>query len=364
MNDIDFMRRAIHLALKAKGMTSPNPIVGAVIVKGNKVIAEGFHHRCGADHAEIVALKKAGSSAQGARLFVTLEPCYHYGRTPPCVEAVIKSGIKEVIVGMKDPNPLTNGKSIRKLHQIGIKTKVGILQKECEAMNEVFLKYIKSRMPFVVAKCAQTLDGKIATLTGDSKWITSEKTRQFSRKMRDQFDAILVGVNTVLKDNPSLNGVNKQKRLKKIILDAMLKISLQAKIFKGTAPSDCIIATTNKASSSRIKSFQQKGACVIVCPSIAGRIRLKWLFKELAKREIISILIEGGAKVIGSALKEKLVDKMHIYFAPKIVGDQKALSSVDGLNISKINKTIQLNKLNIEFTDKDIFITGYVLRNR
>jgi len=354
------MRMAFDLAAKGKGSTSPNPMVGAVVVKGNRLIATGWHKRCGADHAEIVALKKAGGRARGAKLYVTLEPCFHYGRTPPCVDQVIDSGIREVVIGMVDPNPLTRGKSIAKLRRAGIKVRTGILRPDAERLNEIFVKYMRSQMPFVAAKCAQTLDGKIATVTGESKWITSSKTRDYARRVRDEFDAILVGVNTVLRDDPRLNGVRKTKRLKKIILDSSLKTPLTARLFKGARPADCVIAVTHKASPAKIKQFQNKGARLIICPAKDGRVDLKCLLKALAKEEITSILMEGGARVIGGALKEKLVDKLYIYVAPKIIGDQDALSSVVGVGTVNIGRSIRLKNLTSRNIGQDILLTGYV----
>jgi diaminohydroxyphosphoribosylaminopyrimidine deaminase / 5-amino-6-(5-phosphoribosylamino)uracil reductase len=356
------MKRALDLALKAKGQTSPNPMVGCVIVRNGKVIAEDYHRRCGEDHAEVIALKKAGTQAKGATIYVNLEPCHHFGRTPPCVDTIISSGIKEVVIGQKDPNPLTNGKSIQKLKKAGIKVTIGVLENECKRMNEFFNKYIALGMPYVVAKTAQTLDGKIATSTGDSKWITSESTRAFARAKRDEFDAILVGINTVLKDDPSLNGI--KKAIKKIVVDSELKLSLKAKLFKGVRPADCFIATTKKADVKKVDSFRKKGLNVFICPLKGGHVDLAWFLKELAKNEITSVLIEGGATVIGSALKANLVDKMHIYVAPKIVGDERALSSIVGNKITKINQTIKLNQLEIQRLNEDLLITAYVHRNR
>ncbi len=356
------MQTALKLALKARGQTTPNPMVGTVIVKGSKIIAQGWHHQCGADHAEIDAFKKAKKDVKGATLYVTLEPCHHVGRTPPCVDEIIKRGIKEVIIAMKDPNPLTNGKSISKLKRAGIKVQVGVLEKEAQKINEAFVKYIRTGMPFVVAKSAQTLDGKIATATGDSKWITSDKTRAFARAKRDEFDAILVGGNTVLKDNPSLNA--HKKTIKKVVVDSKLAISPKAKLFSGVNLSDCILATTKQASQTKIRAFEKKGITVLVCPQNKAGVDLKWLFKELAKRSIISILIEGGATIIGDALKNNLVDKMHIYVAPKIVGDQKALSAIVGLNTRYINQALQFTDVNLAKIDQDFFITAYVHRNR
>lgn len=363
MTDIEYMKKALGLALKARGKTSPNPIVGAVVVKSGRIIGEGFHRRRGADHAEVVALKNAGKNASGGQLYVTLEPCFHYGRTPPCVDRIIESGIHEVIISMKDPNPLTNGKSINKLKKAGIKVRCGIMRGEAEKINEVFIKYVTCKMPFVVTKSAQSIDGKIATVTGQSKWITSEKTRLYARRMRDEFDAILVGINTILKDNPGLNGSRKTKRIKKIILDSSLRIPLKAGIFYETEPSDCFVATTSKAPASKIKFLRNKGINVLVCPKKGKRIHLKWLYKELAKMGIMSILIEGGSLVIGSALREGLVDKMIFYIAPMIIGSQDALSSISSQSILNISKAVRLKDLSLSKINEEILITGYVFRN-
>ncbi len=363
LNDEHFMRLALAEAKKGLGRTSPNPMVGAVVVKNNKILATGFHHHCGGDHAEIDAFKKIGTKAKGSKLYVTLEPCRHYGRTPPCVDQIIKRGIKEVVVAMKDPNPLTNGKSIKILKKAGVKVKVGVLEKEARWVNEAFIKHMTKGFPFVVTKTAQTLDGKIATRTGESKWITQDATREFARKIRDQFDAILVGVDTVLKDDPRLNGYHK-KTLKKIILDSTGKTPLKARLFHKISSKQCILATTKKISSQKIKIFRNKDVDVLVCPQKDGGVDLKWLFKELAKKEITSILIEGGAQTIGSALKNNLVDKMHVYIAPKILGDQNAKSAIAGLNIRNLSKAISLKDVSLRTIDQDIWIEGYVHRHR
>lgn len=352
------MRQALSLAARGKTTTSPNPMVGSVIVKANEVIAQGWHRRCGGDHAETVALKKARDRAKGATLYITLEPCFHYGKTPPCVERIVQSGIKEVIVAMKDPNPLTNGKSLTVLRRAGIFVKVGVLRKEAQKLNEVFIKYITTGLPFVATKSAQTLDGKIATVTGDSKWITSIKTRNYARTIRDEFDAILIGNDTVIKDDPQLNG--KRKNLKKIILDSTLKISMHAKLFQEMAVGQCIIATTSKALASKVQLFQRKGIQVMCCPQKDGKVNLQWLLKELGGQKISSILVEGGAHVIGGMLKAKLVDKMYIYVSPKILADQNALSSVVGRKIKNINQASELKNLDVQKVGKDILITGYV----
>ncbi len=358
----EYMQQALNLAKKAKGKTSPNPIVGCVVVKAGRVIGEGYHRRAGLDHAEIVALKKCGAKARGATLYVTLEPCFHVGRTPPCVKALIASGVKKVYIGIKDPNPLTGGKSIALLRRSGVEVSVGLLKAEIERANEDFISYITKRRPFIAIKSAQTLDGKIATRSGESKWITSQATRQKAYRIRDQYDAILVGVNTVLKDNPRLNGFNKKRVIKKIILDSSLKTSLPANLFKGSYES-CYVAVTKKASQRKIKAFISKGVHVIVCPSHKDGVDIKWLLKDLAKKEIMSILVEGGAKVCGAMLKSKCVDKMYTYIAPKIIGDHQALSSIDGNNISKLVNAFDVTTDSIETIGKDVLITSYVYRN-
>jgi len=358
--DFRYMRLAMILALKAKGQTSPNPLVGAILVKKGRIISTGYHRYCGADHAEVMAIKNGGSQVRGATLYVTLEPCCHYGRTPPCVDTIIQSGIKEVVVGMKDPNPLMSGRSLKILKKAGIKIRVGLLQDDLLRMNEIFVKYIRTRMPFVVAKMAQTIDGKVANLQGQSQWITSEKTRGFSHRLRNDFDAILVGVNTVLKDNPYLNAMSKTKRIKKIVLDSGLRTPLDSNLFKKTSPEDVFIATTTKADKNKLKILQKKGINVIICPKTSQGIRLQWLLNRLASLEICSILIEGGASVIGSAFQEKLVDKVWIFMAPKIMGDAKALSSVVGLKNSKINRLLTLKNVCCHKINDDIFIEGYL----
>ena len=360
MNDLDYMRMAMGLALRAKGETSPNPMVGAVIVRANRVVARGFHRRAGSDHAEIVALKKAKALARGAILYVTLEPCCHHGRTPPCVDQIIEAGVGKVVVGMRDPNPLMNGRSIARLKKSGVKVNVGCLEKELRKINEVFVKYITRQLPFVVTKSAQTLDGKIATVNGQSKWITSAQTRRWTHRLRDEFDAMLVGINTVLKDDPGLHATRKNKRIKKIIMDSHLRLPVKARLLEKTDPRDVIVATTLEAPKSRLRYWQERGVCVLSAPSREGRVDLKWLLRELAKREITSVLIEGGGAVIGSALKEKLVDKMIVAIAPKILGDQKARSAVEGLSPKDINRLVRLKDVTCRNIGCDLLIEGYL----
>ncbi len=364
MTDIDYMKTAFRLALRAKGKTSPNPLVGALIVRGHRIVAEGWHKYCGADHAEVMALKKAGRKAQGATLYVTLEPCSYFGRTPPCVDPIIAAGIREVVVGMKDPNPLNNGKSLVMLRRAGIKMRVGFLEEPLKEMNEAFIKYITKKLPFVVAKCAQTLDGKIATASGRSQWITSPASRDYAHALRKDFDAILVGINTVLKDDPFLNAPGKRKPIKKIVVDTHLQIPMNANVFKDTEPSSVMIAATAKAKKTKIQLLRKKGVCVLMGPESHGGVQLKWLLRELAKREIANLLMEGGGRTIGGALREDLVDKFLIFMAPKIMGDERALGSVSGLMVRHVDESVRLYDVRVERLGEDILIEGYVHRNR
>ncbi len=351
------MQRAFELAQKGWGKTLPNPMVGAVLVKGGKIIAEGWHARLGADHAEAMAIKKAGAKAKCCDLYVTLEPCSHTGRTPPCTQAIMKAGIKRVYVGVLDPNPRMNGQSIALLRKAGIHVEVGFLTEELNCLNEAFNKYISQRMPFVVAKTAQTLDGKVATLNGESKWITGDATREFSRNLRRQYNGIVVGINTVLADDPCLIALDKDKPFKKIIIDSTLRMPLKARLFKDTSSADVIVITTPKAAAAKIKLLAKK-AQVWVAPIKTAGVDLGWAFKELAKAEIAAILIEGGPTLIGSALKSGLVDKMHIYIAPQIMGE--GLPSIRGLKVNRLAQTIKLKDTSIGKIGDDLFIEGYV----
>ncbi len=359
MTDQEYMQMAMRLALRAQGKTSPNPMVGAVIVKKGKIISQGFHRRCGSDHAEIAALKNAQASVKGATLYVTLEPCGHYGRTPPCVDAIIASGIKKVVIGTRDPNPVNNGASIKKLNKAGIKTVVGVLQEELQKLNEPFFKFIQDKRPFVVIKWAQTLDGKIATATGSSKWITSEKTRKFSHKLRDRFDAILVGINTVIRDDPFLNGVSASKKLKKIIIDPHLRVPLKANIFHDVAQGQVIIVTSKSSDKIKARSLEKRGVLVVPCPRIAASLDLRFLFKELGRLDIVNILVEGGSRTIGKIVDQRLADRALIFIAPKLIGDQSALSAVDGMRVKDVSGALRLKNVTIRSVGEDILVEGY-----
>ena len=354
------MSRVLELALKGEGRTSPNPMVGCVIFKNGSIIAEGWHKKAGSDHAEVMALKKAKTNASGAKMVVNLEPCAHYGRTPPCVDRIIESGIRKIVIAHRDPNPLTKGKSIRKLRRAGIEVSVGCLKTEAERVNRPFLKAIVKGLPFTVIKIAQTLDGKIATQGGQSKWITSAQTRRMARKRRDGFDAILVGINTVLKDNPRLTGMKKNSRLKSVILDTKLRIPESSLCLGAKPPEDVFLVGTGKASLQKRKRLEEKGYRVIIAPGKSGKIDLNWLWRYLAKKDIISVLVEGGPSVSGSVLKNKLADRIHCYIAPALAADRMAKSSVDGIPLSAVNDCIKLKNVQIYQLKPDILVEADV----
>jgi len=356
MKDLYFMDIALKLALRAQGSTSPNPLVGALVVKDGKVVGSGYHRKAGAHHAEIFALNQAGTQAKGATLYVTLEPCSHFGKTPPCVDRILDSGIKKVVIGMKDPNPVNNGRSIRLLRNKGINVKVGILKEELKRINEPFIKYITENMPFVAVKVGQSLDGKIATRLTDSKWITSQQARSYTHKLRKFYDAILVGINTVINDNPQLNNPYSQKQPLKIIIDSSLKIPLKAKALRN--PSSVIIATNSKGSRRKYNLLKKDGVRILRVPSKNKKVDLKLLFKELAKMQITNILVEGGGKIIGSLFDEKLVDKVMFVIAPKIIGGERAVSSVRGKGVDTINRIIKLKHIDIKKIGSDLLVEG------
>lgn len=346
------MRRAVELAKRGKGFVSPNPLVGAVFVRGGKIIAEGFHKKFSGDHAEIVALKNAGEkSLTGSTLYINLEPCVHYGKTPPCVPKIISTGIARVVIAMKDPNPLVSGRGITALRKAGMKVEVGCLKREAFALNEKFIKWITSGMPFVSMKIAMSLDGKIATRTGDSKWITGESSREYVKRLRDEYDAILVGTGTVLADNPSLSG--KTREPKRIILDSALKIPLTAKIFRD---SNIFVATTSGAPKSKINALIKRGIDFKIFKSMDGEIPLNPLLRYLGGKNISSVLVEGGSEIFGSAIDEKLVDKFYWFIAPKIIGGRDAKPAVGGKGIAKMAQAIDLGNFSFRKIGTDILV--------
>lgn len=358
MTDEIFMREALRIARNAEGRTSPNPLVGAVVVREGKIIAEGWHRQAGTPHAEVHALNMAGDLAKGATLYVTLEPCSHYGRTPPCANRIVESGISKVVVAMTDPNPKVAGRGIEILKSAGIEVEVGILEDEARQLNEIFLKWITKKLPFVTMKFACSLDGKIATAAGQSQWISCEESRKFVHRLRDKFDAIMVGIGTVLADNPSLTTrLVEGKNPVRIVADSQARTPLDSKLLcDGQAKT--IIAVTEKAPHEKISRLEELGAEIIFAGT--ERVDLKILLEELARREITSVLVEGGGTLNYALLEAGLVDKVFAVIAPKILGGKSALTAVEGEGFKKLSDAVLLKNISVEKLGDDILISGCV----
>ncbi|OGC22348.1 riboflavin biosynthesis protein RibD [candidate division WOR-1 bacterium RIFOXYB2_FULL_42_35] len=359
--DKKFMREALLLAKATEGRTTPDPMVGAVLVKDGRIIARGYHSEVKTAHAEAWAIQKAGQQAKGAILYINLEPCSHYGNNPPCADLVVRAGIKEVVAAMRDPNPLVNGQGFKILQNKKVKLRVGLLEAEAKKLNEVFIKHITTQKPFVVVKVVTTLDGKIATKTGASRWVSGPETLKFAHHLRNVYDAILVGVGTVLIDNPTLTTrlVKKIKHPIRIVLDALAKTPLTAKVVTNKE-TRTIIVVGPKAAKKKIEALKKNGVEMLKVKASKGRINLPALMKKLAKMKITSVLVEGGGEVIASALQAKVVDKMHCIIAPKIFGGRTAKTSVEGEGIKSPEQAWQLNNVKVERLGEDILVTGYL----
>jgi len=359
MDDERWMRRALRLAEKGRGRTSPNPMVGAVLVNDGKVVGEGFHAKAGEAHAEIVVLQQAREETRGAVLYLNLEPCTHHGKTPPCAPQVVEAGVKRVVIGMEDPNPLVKGKGVETLKRAGLEVEVGILEKKCQRLNEAFCKYILKKEPFVILKVAATLDGKIATRNSDSKWISGEASRRFVHKLRDQVDGVLVGIGTVLKDDPMLTArIRGGRDPYRIILDSQLKIPEEAKVI-GTRPTKAIIASTELAPKDKIEKLEKRGVKILIFDSKGGKINLKSCLSKLGEIGMMSLMVEGGSQVNGSFLDEGLIDKLLLFLSPKIMGDPQALGIFGGEGVSSIQEAIALKEMKTRKVGKDILLETY-----
>jgi len=354
------MALALREARKARGQTSPNPMVGAVVARKERVISRGYHAQAGAPHAEAAALKKAGD-ARGATLYVTLEPCHHQGRTPPCTQVILSAGIRRVVVGDIDPNPHVTGGGAEFLASRGVEVVTGILRRKCHELNEFFNKHITTGLPFVLLKSAATMDGKLATATGDSRWVTGEKARSYVHRLRNDVDAILVGRGTVKKDDPSLNtrlpGRRSGRDPVRLVLDTRLRLPLSARVFDQDIGGAAIVVTGPKPPAKKRRAFEKAGIEVLVLPLARGRINLSKLTKKLGARNIQSILIEGGGEVNASALLyDRIVDKIFFFYAPKIIGGVKAPTLVDGSGIEMMSKSLNVEIIKIRRLGSDILI--------
>lgn len=357
------MALALRLAAKGRGRTSPNPMVGAIVVAGNRIVGQGYHRRAGGPHAEIIALQSAGPRSKRATLYVTLEPCCHTNkRTPPCVPLVAAAGLHRVVVAMADPNPKVSGQGIRALRQTGLDVAVGCRRDEAEQLNEAYRHWIRTGLPFVTLKAAMTMDGKIATAGGESQWITGNQARRAAHRLRGRMDAILVGVETVRRDDPQLTvrlgrGAAADRRSRqplRVILDSRLRVPLKAKVLgSGTA-----IATTAQAPARKIQQVQAKGAQVWVLPARNGQVSLRACLAELGKRGITSVLIEGGSEVNASAVRSGLVNRVVLFIAPTLLGGQDAKGIIGGLAPKRLAQALPLNDIRIQPLGKDVLVEG------
>lgn len=365
--DNKFMQDALILARSQMGKTCPDPMVGAVIVKDGRIISRGYHAEQSTPHAEAFAIRKAGAKAKGATLYLNLEPCCHYGYNPPCTHAIIKSGIKKVVAAMQDPNPMVSGKGFRELKEAGIDVRIGVLEKEAKLLNEAFIKFITTNIPFVILKSAMTLDGKIATVTKESKYITNKLSRQYVHLLRIYVDAVMTGVNTIKKDDPHLTvrDIGKEKVAKrdpkKIILDTLAEIPLTSNVLK-SEPGKTIVVVGKDAPKKKLEKIREIGAVVLTAAVKHGQIDLKKLMVELGEDNITSIMIESGGTLAAGALSAGIVDKVLYFIAPKIVGGRKAITPVEGPGIRKLSSAIDLKNVEVKRFGEDILIEGYVKR--
>jgi diaminohydroxyphosphoribosylaminopyrimidine deaminase/5-amino-6-(5-phosphoribosylamino)uracil reductase len=360
--DEKYMRMALQLAGKARGLTSPNPMVGAVVVKGGKVISRGYHRKAGASHAEAIALKRAGSKAKGATLYVTLEPCSHRDkRTPPCTPLVLQSGVRRVVIAMIDPNPRVAGRGVRTLKKAGLDVVTGILKDEARKLNEAFIKHITTGMPFVTLKIAQTLDGKIATASGESKWITGKEAREEGHRLRAVNHAILVGINTVLHDDPSLTTkIPGGRDPLRVIVDTRLRIPLRAKVITQRSSARTCIATLDTMPKEKLVKLLDTGTEILLARGRKGRVDLKSLMKMLGSFGVTSVLIEGGSEVNASALKAGIVDKVVMFIAPVIMTGADSLSCIGGSSPVKLSRALRLRNVTSRRIGQDIMVEGYI----
>lgn len=358
--DTEYMRIAIELAKRAEGHTNPNPMVGAVIVKDGRIIGKGYHRKCGEFHAERNAIANLTESAEGATIYVTLEPCCHYGKTPPCTKAIIEQHISKVVIGSRDPNPLVSGKGVQILREHGIEVITDVLREECDSINEVFFYYIQKKRPFVAMKYAMTLDGKIACYTGKSKWVTGENARAFVQSLRNRYMGIMVGVETVLKDDPMLNcRMQDGENPIRIVCDSHLRTPLKSKLVSTAKEIRTIIATLSE-DKERQQAYKDCGCEILLVEEKEGHIDLNVLMVKLGEMGIDSILLEGGGTLNWSALNEKIVNKIFAFIAPKIFGGEQSRSPVEGNGVDSPPEAVKVTNISYQTMDQDLLIEGYI----
>ncbi len=364
MNDRGFMRRALELAGQAEGLTSPNPMVGAVVVGDGVIVGEGFHAGAGKPHAEIEALGAAGNRALGATLYVTLEPCAHEGRTPPCAPVVARAGLARVVIATRDPNPLVDGRGIETLRRGGVAVDLGLLGEEARALNRCFFTWVRARRPHVTLKTAMTLDGKIADVHGSSRWITGEAARSATHTLRSRSDAIVVGIGTALTDDPELTvrlGTPWPREPYRVVVDGGARLPAGARLIHAGTPSRAVIGVGSQADAARIQALEAAGATVVRCPERAGRVDLAYLLEWLGGREVTSVLLEGGGGLNAAFLESALVDRIVAFIAPVIVGGRAALTPVEGSGRA-LKEALRLVGTTVRRIGEDVVIEGDVER--
>lgn len=361
--DVKYMRKALELAEMGAGFVNPNPMVGAIIVKNGKIIGEGYHRYFGGNHAEVDALNSTVEDPRDSTMYVTLEPCSHFGKTPPCVNAIIERGISKVVIAMLDPNPLVSGRGVEILKNNNIQVVTGVLEGEAKRLNEVFIKYITTKLPFCLMKSAMSIDGKTATESSDSKWITSSSSRIYVHRLRHRYSAIMVGINTVLTDNPKLTvriPDFQGKNPIRIVIDSKCKTPLDSNAVKGISEAKTIIATTDLADIDKIHKLESLGVEVLIIPNKSGHVNLNILMKKLGEMAIDSILLEGGGTLNYSSLEAGIVDKINFFIAPKIIGGYLSKSPVDGKGVPLVKDAFSIRDLATHTFDGDIMLEGYI----
>jgi diaminohydroxyphosphoribosylaminopyrimidine deaminase/5-amino-6-(5-phosphoribosylamino)uracil reductase len=365
MDATDYMKLALRLAARGEGWVSPNPMVGAVVVKDGRIVGRGYHRRAGLPHAEVEALRDAGEAARDAELYVTLEPCNHHGKTPPCTQAILAAGVRRVIIAAQDPNPQVTGGGADFLAARGVDVEVGLLAAEARQLNEAWFHWVKTGRPWVVAKAACSLDGKIATVGGESQWLTGEAARALGHRLRHRVDAIVVGIGTVLADDPQLTsrlprGRGTGRDPIRVVLDSRLRLPLTARLLNPDSAAPTWVATTSQAPPDTIRALEDRGAQVLVLPAEAGRVALPALLEELGARQVQSLLVEGGAETLGTFFDQRLVNQFYFFYAPKILGGQKAPGMVGGRGIVHLGEAHIAKDLRVRRVGGDLLVTGYL----
>lgn len=365
--DVPFMKQVLRLANRGRGTTSPNPMVGAVVVSKGKVVGSGYHKQAGGPHAEVFALQQAQSRARNATLYLNLEPCCHTEkRTPPCVPLIIEAGISRVVVAMRDPNPQVAGRSIKQLKRAGITVDLGCLKQEASKLNEMYIYCVKTGMPFVILKAAMTMDGKVATANGESRWITGVKAREHVHKLRRQVDVIAVGVNTVLKDDPQLTARLRSRKTQskilrqpvRLIFDSSLRIPSTAKVLRNIGTNPTAIATTSRAKHGKIEQLRAMDVEVLVLPQKRNQVSLRCCLQELGKMGIMSLMLEGGSELNAEFLREGLINQVYLYMSPSLLGGQNARGLIGGLSPKHLVDKFEIANVRVKSLGDDFLVTG------